>query len=164
MHIESDAPVQPQKTPKPLTRDKITHRLIRHGYFENVGSTGAGKNSVRVQRRFFQPAFFGKLDDFAIKTRPKRLKICRHDHKVLVNISTEGIDESLHGFRRIEEFPNKNGVFSRTQKLRFKKARDSQRFCTRQEGLESLQRPQRTITISCIRIDKGKSYSFKSKH
>ena len=64
---------------------------------------------------FFQPAFFGKLDDFAIKTRPKRLKICRHDHKVLVNISTEGIDESLHGFGRIEEFPSKNGVFSRTQ-------------------------------------------------
>jgi len=37
-------------------------------------------------------------------------------------------------------------------------------FCTRQEGLESLQGTQRTITISCIRIDKGKSYSFKSKH
>ena len=37
-------------------------------------------------------------------------------------------------------------------------------FCTRQEGLESLRRAQRTITISCIRIDKGKSNSSKTKH
>ena len=65
---------------------------------------------------FFQPAFFGKLDDFTIKTRPKGLKICRLDHKGLVNMSTEGIDELLHGLGGIEEFPSKNGVFSRTQK------------------------------------------------
>ena len=68
---------------------------------------------------FFQPATFGNFDDWRIKSSPKELKFCRHDHKGLVNMSTEGIDESLHGLGGIEEFPSKNGVFSRTQKLRF---------------------------------------------
>ena len=55
-------------------------------------------------------------------------------------MSTEGIDESLHGLGGIEEFPSKNGVFSRTQKLRFEKTRDSWGFSTRLDTLESLQR------------------------
>ena len=63
-----------------------------------------------------------------------------HDHKGLVNMSTEGIDESLHGLGGIEEFPSKNGVFSRTQKCRFEGTRDSAGFSTRLDGLESLQR------------------------
>jgi len=66
-----------------------------------------------------------KLDDWMIKLSPKELKICRHDHKDLVNMSMKGIDESLHDLRGIEEFPSKNGVFSRTQKLRFEGARES---------------------------------------
>ena len=37
-------------------------------------------------------------------------------HKGLVNMSTEGIDESLHGLGGIEEFQNKNGVLSITRK------------------------------------------------
>jgi len=55
-------------------------------------------------------------------------------------MSTEGIDESLYGLGGIEEFPSKNGVFSRTQKHRFEKTRDSCGFSTRLDGLESLQR------------------------
>jgi hypothetical protein len=58
-----------------------------------------------------------KLDDLRIKSSPNLAKLCRHDHKGLVNMSTEGIDESLHGLGGIEEFPSKNRVFSRTQKL-----------------------------------------------
>ena len=55
-------------------------------------------------------------------------------------MSTEGINESLHGLGGIEEFPSKNGVFSRTQKRRFEGTRDSAGFSTRLDGLESLQR------------------------
>ena len=55
-------------------------------------------------------------------------------------MSTEGIDESLHGLGGIEEFPSKNGFFSRTQKRRFEGTRDSAGFSTRLDGLESLQR------------------------
>ena len=73
----------------------------------------------------FQPAFFEKLDDWRIKSSQKKLKICRHDHNDLVNISTEGIGESLHDLRGIEEFPSKNGVFSRTQERQFEGARES---------------------------------------
>ena len=55
-------------------------------------------------------------------------------------MSTEGIDESLHGLGGIEEFPSKNGVFSRMRKLRFEETRDSGGFSTRLDGLESSQR------------------------
>ena len=50
-------------------------------------------------------------------------------------MSTEGMDESLHGLGGIEEFPSKNGVFSRTQKHQFEGARESEGFSTRLEGL-----------------------------
>ena len=55
-------------------------------------------------------------------------------------MSTEGINESLHGLGGIEEIPSKIGVFSRTQKLQFEKTRDSGGFSTRLDGLESSQR------------------------
>ena len=64
----------------------------------------------------FQPAFFGKLDDWRIKSSQKELKIYRHDHKDLVNIPIKGIDESLHGLGGIEDLAIKNGVFSRNVK------------------------------------------------
>jgi len=35
-----------------------------------------------------------------------------------VNIPAKGIDESLHGLGGIEEFPSKNGVFSKHEKLK----------------------------------------------
>jgi len=55
-------------------------------------------------------------------------------------MSTEGIDESLQGLGGIEEFPSKNGVFSRTQTRQFEYTRDPGGFGTRLEGLEPLQR------------------------
>ena len=40
-------------------------------------------------------------------------------------MSTEGIDELLHGLGGIDEIRGKIGVFSRMQKLRFVVTRDS---------------------------------------
>ena len=55
-------------------------------------------------------------------------------------MSTEEIDESLNGLGGIEDSSSKNGVFSRTQKLRSEGTRDSGGFSTWLDGLESLQR------------------------
>ena len=90
-----------------------------------AGLTGDRQNLVRAQKRIFQPAILEELNDRKAKSRPNLTKFCRHDHKGLVNISTEGIDESLHNLGGIEGLPSKNGVFSRTQKLRFERARES---------------------------------------
>ena len=98
-----------------------------------------GRILSKRKNRFFSPRSLEKLDDWRIKSSPKELKFCRHDHKDLVNISTEGIDESLHDLGGIEEFPSKNGVFSRPQKFRIEETRDSAGFSTRLDGLESLQ-------------------------
>ena len=57
-----------------------------------------------------------KLDDWMIKSSPKELKICRHDHKDLVNMSTKGIDESLHEMGGIADISSKNGVFKKKNK------------------------------------------------
>ena len=81
------------------------------------------------------PRSFEKLDDRVTKSSPNLTKFCRHDHKGLVNTSTEGIDKSLHGLGGIEEIPSKNGVFSRTQKHQFEGACESEGFSTRLEGL-----------------------------
>jgi len=74
------------------------------------------------------------------KSSPKLTKFRRHDYKGLVNTSTEGIDELLHGLGEIDEIRSKIGVFLRTQKLRFMVTRDSGGFSTRLDGLESSQR------------------------
>ena len=75
-----------------------------------------------------------------IKRGPKPTKLCRHDHKDLVNMSTKGIEESLHVEGGIEEIPSKNGVFSRIQKALIEGTHDSGDFSTMLDGLESLQR------------------------
>ena len=62
-------------------------------------------------------------------------------------MSTEGIDESLHGLGGIEKFPSKNEVFLEHEKLRFEKTRDSVRFSTRLDGFESLQRVTKSSRI-----------------
>ena len=80
----------------------------------SIGSTGDNEKPSPSRTGVSQPATFGKLDDWRIKTRPKGLKFCRHDHKDLVNMSTEGIDESLHDLGGIEDFPSRNRVFSKT--------------------------------------------------
>ena len=68
-------------------------------------------------REVFQTVFFGKLDDRGAKSSPNLTKFCRHDHKRLVNTSTEEIDDSLHGLGGIEELRGKIGVFPRMLKL-----------------------------------------------
>ena len=73
------------------------------------------------------------------KSSPNLTKSCRHDHKGLVNTSTEGIDELLHGLGEIDEILSKIGVFSRTPKLQFEGARESEGFSTR---LDRLRTPQ----------------------
>ena len=59
-----------------------------------------------------------RLDDSRIKTSLNPTKICRHDHKDLVNLPTKGIDDSLHGLRGIGKKPSKNGVFSKCETLK----------------------------------------------
>ena len=98
-------------------------------------------------RNAFQPAFFRKLDDRVTKSSPNLTKFRRHDHKELVNTSTEGIDELLHGLGEIDEIQSKIGVFSRTQKLRSESTRDSWGFSTWLDGFESLQRVTKTSRI-----------------
>ena len=88
-----------------------------------------------LSRNVFQPAFFQELDDRVGKSSPNLTKFCRHDHKGLVNTSTEGIDELLHGLGEIDEILSKIGVFSRTPKLQFEGARESEGFRARQDGL-----------------------------
>ena len=51
-----------------------------------------------------------EIDDRVAKSSPNLTKFCRHDHMGLVNMSTEGIDELLHG---LGEILSKIGVFSR---------------------------------------------------
>jgi len=80
-----------------------------------------------------------------------------------VNIPTKGIDESLDGLGGIEEFPSKNGVFSRTQKLRFEGTRDSGGFSTRLDGLESLQRVTQSPQTRAQRTNKAKSKFIAKK-
>ena len=62
-------------------------------------------------------------------------------------MTTEGIDESLHGLGGIEEIPSKIGVFSRTHLLRFGGTRDSGGYSTRLDGFESLQRVTKSSRI-----------------
>jgi hypothetical protein len=66
-----------------------------------------------------------KLDDWMIKSSPKELKICRHDHKDLVSMSTKGIDESLHDMGGIADISSKNGVFSKKTRRQFEGAHES---------------------------------------
>ena len=62
-------------------------------------------------------------------------------------MSTEGIDELLHGLGGIDEIRGKIGVFSRMQKLRFVVTRDSGGYSTRLDDLESLQRVTKSSRI-----------------
>jgi len=76
-----------------------------------------------------------ELNDRQTKSHPKLTKLRRHDHKGLVNMSTEGIDELLHGLGGIDEILCKIGVFSRMPKLQFEGVRESEGFRARQDGL-----------------------------
>ena len=106
-----------------------------------------GKNSARRRNSVFQSEPRQKLDDWRIKSSPNLTKFCRHDHKELVNTSTEGIDELLHGLGGIEEIPSKIGVFSRMQQLRYGGTRDFGGYSTRLEGFQSLHRVTKSSRI-----------------
>ena len=67
-------------------------------------------------------------------------------------MTTEGIDESLHGLGGIEEIPSKIGVFSRTQQLRFGGTSDSGEYSTRLDGFESLQRVTKSSRIKPLTL------------
>ena len=69
------------------------------------------ENSVLLAAR-------SRLDDSRIKASRNLTKICRHDHKELVNLPTKRLDNSLHGLRGIDEIPSKNGVFSKCETLK----------------------------------------------
>jgi hypothetical protein len=55
MHVETDALVQPQKTPKTLTRDKTTHRLIRRTGMQASVQPTITKNPARAEQSFSSP-------------------------------------------------------------------------------------------------------------
>ena len=82
-----------------------------------------------MQKLCFCSRFDPRLGDRRIKTSSNLTKICRYDHKDLVNIPTKGIDE----------FPSKNGVFSRTRKSPIEGTRDFGEFSTRLDELEAPQ-------------------------
>ena len=63
-------------------------------------------------------------------------------------MTTEGIDELLHGLEGIEEIPSKIGVFSRTQQFQFGGTRDSGGYNTTLDGFESLQRVTKSSRIN----------------
>ena len=71
-----------------------------------------------MQKTLFLLAARSRLNDSKIKTSPNLTKICRHDHKDLVNIPTKGINDSLHSLRGIDEIPSMNGVFSKRETLK----------------------------------------------
>ena len=90
-----------------------------------TGWTDANEHKRRFNRcseelcpeMIFQHVFFQELDDRMAKSSPNLTKFYRHDHKELVNTSTEGIDELLHGLGEIDEILSKIGVFFITQKM-----------------------------------------------
>ena len=106
----------------------------------SAGLTGDRKKSARAQKRFFQPATFGNLDDWGIKSSPKELKFWGDEDDDFKNTSPKDFNESPHGLRGIGRNRSKSGVFSRTRKAPIEGTRDSRDFSTRLDGLESLQR------------------------
>ena len=118
MLTKTETPVQPQKNPKNPNRWQNHSPVDPTDKNASVGSTGKKEKSCPSRAEFFQPVFFGNLVDWRPKTSPKLTKICRHDHKDLVNLPTKGIDDSLHGLRGINEKPSKNGVFSKHETLK----------------------------------------------
>ena len=66
-------------------------------------------------------------------------------------MSTEGIDELLHGLGEVDKILNKIGVFSRTSKLQFEGARESEGFRAKKDGFgtpQGVTKPSRTNSSS----------------
>jgi len=108
-------------------------------HITSVGLTGDRKKFACAQKRFFQPATFGNLDDWGIKSSPKEFKFWGDEDDDFKNTSPKDFNESPHELRGIGRHRSRSGVFSRTQKLRFVETRDSGEFSTRLDGLEAPQ-------------------------
>jgi len=128
-----------------------------------VGLTGDRKKFARAQKRFFQPATFGNLDDWGIKSSPKELKFWGDEDDDFKNTSPKDFNESPHGLRGIGRNRSKSVVFLEREKLRFEKTRDSVGFSTRLGGLESLQRVTQSSQTRAPRINKANSKFIAKK-
>ena len=120
--------MQPSETPKNSKNTPVDP-------LTSVGSTGDNKKSCSSRTGFSQPAIFEKLDNWTIKSSQKELKFWGDEDDDFKNTSPKNFNEGPHGLRRIERNLSKNGVFSRTQKLRFVETRDSGGCSTRIDGL-----------------------------
>ena len=77
------------------------------------------------RNEFFKSATFGNLDDWMINSSPKELKFWEDEDDDFKNTSPKDFNEGPHELRGIEGNRSKSGVFSRTQKLRIERARES---------------------------------------
>ena len=83
-------------------------------HITSVCLTGDRKKSARAQKRFFQLATFGNLNDWRIKSSPKELKFWGDEDDDFKNTSPKDFNEGPHGLRGIKGNQSKSGVFSRT--------------------------------------------------
>ena len=152
MLTKTETPVQPQKSPKNPNRWQNHSPVDPMDKNASVGSTSNKEKSCPSRAEFFQPVLFGNLVDWRPKTSPKLTKICRHNHKDLVNLPTKGIDNSLHGLRGINEKPSKNGVFSKHETLKNfdpKELVNPRGFALGKRSMNHVKKLGETTTISC---------------
>jgi len=74
MHVEANAPVQPTETPKTLTGDKTTHRLIRRTRMQASVQPAIRKNPARAEQSFSSPCSLEILsieDPKQVQSSPK---------------------------------------------------------------------------------------------
>ena len=128
MHVELMHRCNQAEEPKNPNTRKTNSPVEPTQHITSVGLTGDRKKSARAQKRFFQPATFGNLDDWGIKSSPKELKFWGDEDDNFKNTSPKDFNKSPHRLRGIGRNRSKSGVFSRTQKLRFERARESWAF------------------------------------
>ena len=71
------------------------------------------------------------------KSSPKELKFWGDEDDDFKNTSPKDFNKSPHGLRGIVGNRSKSGVFTRTQKCRFERARESKEICTKKNGVDS---------------------------
>ena len=96
--------------------------------------TGDRKKSDRAQKRFFQPATFGNLNDWRIKSNPKELKFWGNEDDDFKNTSPKDFNEGPHGLRGIEEIGARAGFSLERKNLGFERTRDPGDFSSRIDG------------------------------
>ena len=116
MHVELMHRCNQAESPKTLIVRKTNSPVEPTQHITSVGLTGDREKFARAQKRFFQPATFGNLDDWEIKSSPKELKFWGDEDDDFKNPSPKDLHEIPHGLRGIEGNRNKSGVFSRNAK------------------------------------------------